>query len=353
MRRRVDPRKKAARKVAHRQSIENSEAKTPAATTQILEDSAISVLAVPDLPEGRLSAHDIELLAAARELADGHAGGVLVLALGGIGDFASHGVDRVTYLDDPVFTAYAPEARVDVVCALIEKTDPKHILFCESGDGGDIGRRVAARIGERPAAHVIKFSEEYSTGKVHRTGSDGRLEIIFAIPRVLLIAEGSFDSSSDIRHEARRLAPVEYAGTAKLKCDGMLPVDLADMALKDCAFVLGGGNGISDWPSFHELARVLKGAIGGSRVACDAGHLERDRQIGASGHNLSARCYVAFGISGAVQHLQGIEKCERVVSVNVDSLCPMVNRSDLAIIADAEDVVKALLQLKREYSGRP
>ena len=83
-------------------------------------------------------------------------------------------------------------------------------------------------------------------------------------------------------------------------------------------------------------------AEGGSRVVCDAGLLPRGRQVGASGSLVEPRCYLAFGIAGAPQHLQGIARCERVLAVNTDLHADMVKRADLAIIADAQEVMPAL-----------
>ncbi len=95
------------------------------------------------------------------------------------------------------------------------------------------------------------------------------------------------------------------------------------------------------------MAAALKATEGGSRVVCDAGLLPRDRQVGASGTLVEPRCYLAFGIAGAPQHLQGIERCERVVAVNTDLHADMVKRSDLAIIQDAQAVMPALVRRAR------
>jgi len=106
---------------------------------------------------------------------------------------------------------------------------------------------------------------------------------------------------------------------------------------------------VSDWQIFHEVAAALGAAEGGSRVVCDAGLLPRDRQVGASGSLVEPRCYLAFGIAGAPQHLQGIVRCERVLAVNTDLHAEMVKRADLAVIADAQAVMPALAKLVKDY----
>ena len=88
---------------------------------------------------------------------------------------------------------------------------------------------------------------------------------------------------------------------------------------------------------------TLGAAVGASRVAVDDGRFSRDKQIGATGKTVSARGYIAVGISGAVQHLQGIKDCQHVIAVNRDAGAPIVGRADLSVIGDAEEVMQALL----------
>ena len=80
------------------------------------------------------------------------------------------------------------------------------------------------------------------------------------------------------------------------------------------------------------------------------GSLSRDRQVGASGTSVEARCYFAFGISGAPQHLQGITRCENVIAINTDPHAPMMKRADLAIVADAQAVMPALARLLKHLA---
>jgi electron transfer flavoprotein alpha subunit len=127
-----------------------------------------------------------------------------------------------------------------------------------------------------------------------------------------------------------------------------LAVDPDQLTLAEADFIVSAGNGITDWASFAELAATLGATRGGSRVVCDAGHLPRDRQIGASGTLVTARCYFALGIAGAPQHLQGITEVKHVIAVNTDLHAEMIKRADLAIVADAQAVMPALIRHARE-----
>ncbi len=121
-----------------------------------------------------------------------------------------------------------------------------------------------------------------------------------------------------------------------------MAVDAAALPLAEADFIVAAGNGVTDWPVFHRVVSALGATLGGSRVVCDAGHLPRHRQVGASGTLVEPRCYLAFGIAGASQHLQGIARCERVIAVNTDLHAAMIKRADLAIVADAQAVMPAL-----------
>jgi electron transfer flavoprotein alpha subunit len=127
-----------------------------------------------------------------------------------------------------------------------------------------------------------------------------------------------------------------------------LPTDPDAVPLAEADFILSAGNGVTDWDGFAELARVLGATRAGSRVVCDAGHLPRDRQVGASGSVVTARCYVALGIAGAPQHLQGLTEVKGVVAVNTDLHAEMIKRADLAIVADAQRVMPALIRHVKE-----
>ena len=91
--------------------------------------------------------------------------------------------------------------------------------------------------------------------------------------------------------------------------------------------------------------------MGASRVAVDDGKFARDQQIGATGKTVSATTYIAAGISGAVQHLQGIKDCRHVIAINRDAGAPIISRADLSIIGDTEGVMQALLALIAEVQA--
>ena len=144
--------------------------------------------------------------------------------------------------------------------------------------------------------------------------------MLAAVPFLMSVAENAFLPHDGLPHEAREIAAPAFSVRRRSSARATrLPVDPDQISLAETDFILSAGNGVTDWESFAELGQVLGATRAGSRVVCDEGHLPRDRQVGASGSLVTARCYLAFGISGAPQHLQGIAEVKHVVAVNTDA----------------------------------
>jgi electron transfer flavoprotein alpha subunit len=324
-------------------------ATSPALRTIVIENPVCLILAVPDLEDGRLSHHDRDLLGAARLLADAAGGAVVVLTpLPTTEDFGAAGADRLLSTGLP--PGYMPERKAAAVLAAIESLQPRHVLFCETATGGgDIGRRVAATLAECPAPRVIRVAPNETASR----GNGGRSEFLRNPPRLLFLAAEAAEPPAGARWEARPLSPLAtLGGSPAIEDLGIAATDPNAVPLPEADFIVSAGNGVSDWASFHDVAAALGAAEGGSRVVCDAGLLPRERQVGASGSLVEPRCYLAFGIAGAPQHLQGVARCERVLAVNTDLHAEMVKRADLAIIADAQAVMPALARLAKAQPAK-
>lgn len=311
-----------------------------APTVRIIAEPAYLVAVVPDAPGGRLTPHDRQLFGAARLLAD--AGGGAVLALAEADDLASAGADRVLAL--PV-TGYDPEVKALALQAILAGLDIRHALFPESSDGGDLARRLAALTGEE----LFAGAESLSPKAVTRAAQGRRVERRRAPPRLISLAADAVAAHGGAQHEAR---PVEFGfpdvEPGAILAAEFIPADPAKVSLAEAEFVVSAGNGVSDFNTFRALVAALNATPGASRVVCDAGLMPRAAQVGASGTVLEANCYFALGIAGAPQHLQGVARCEHVVAVNTDLHAAMIERAGLAVVADAQQVMPALLKLLDE-----
>ena len=321
-------------------------AATPA--VRIIDEPAFLVLAVLDQPGGALSDHDRQVIAGARLLADAGGGAVVAVTVEGVSGLGEAGADRLMALPADVVETYAPERHAAAVLAAIGTLKPRHVLFAESADGGaDLARRVAAALGERLFAGVEALSPEQAT----RRARGGTVEMSRAPVRLISVALDALPPHEGPAHEARPVPTPSFTAEPRIVNARALAVDPDLIPLTEADFIISAGNGVTDWDGFAELARVLGATRGGSRVVCDAGFLPRDRQVGASGSLVRARCYLAYGIAGAPQHLQGITEVKHVVAINTDLHAEMIKRADLAIVADAQQVMPALIRHARARRG--
>lgn len=310
----------------------------------VIEQPAFYIAVVPDMVGGRLSAHDKDLLGLAHKLA-GRDGAVVAVIFGEHKEnaFDCNGVDRLLQFADDAFDGYAPEARVLALGALERQLSPRHWLLPDSrSGGGELGRRLAAKLGERPATRVWQVAEGMASG---RAGA-GREDLVQAAPRLILAAVECAEPVSETRHEVRPLALSEalVSHLPRIQDLGAVAVDPAQIPMAEAEFILSGGNGVKDWALFHQTAAALGATEGASRVAVDDGFMGRERQVGASGIWVTARVYVAVGISGAIQHLQGIGACDKVVAINLDPTCDMIKRADLSVIGESAAILQALIE---------
>lgn len=306
---------------------------------RVLDDADAVILVCLHAKSGELSTLDREVAYVARALAElrGRTEVALVL-FGELSDdsiLAESGIDQVMVVANA--DHYAPEDKVAAVSAEYRRLSPAHVLFAESQHGdSDLARRFAVRAGLGIATDVFEVSEQ----GVRRGCGNGRFQAEAGLPAVLVLQSGTtgaldleFTTQANAQQRALDSQPDEHRFS--------LPSQ--DIPLVEADFVISAGNGVTNMDTFHALAEALGATVGGSRVVVDDGKLPRERQVGATGQIVRAQVYLAIGISGAVQHLQGIKECSTVIAVNHDPSCDMVKRADLSIIADAQSWMESML----------
>lgn len=301
-------------------------------------------MAIAHTSRGRLDAHAREAFAAAAILA-APATGVIGVILGELNDDAGElAADRIAVVQDFDAGRFQPARELAVIEALIAKYEPEHIFFPDNALGdGDLGRRLIASQNFDAATHGVEIDHNHVA--VAWSGGSARAEM--PLPRVILLEAGAVDPVLPFVGAGEPVPVSEMLGvpvTKEFTRDlGIETMQAADIALEEADFIVSGGNGVQNVATLKALAKALGAAVGASRVAVDDGRFQRDRQIGASGKTVSASAYIAVGISGAVQHLQGIKDCRHVIAFNRDAGAPIAKRADLTVIGDAEDVMQALI----------
>ncbi|MFM9437376.1 electron transfer flavoprotein alpha subunit [Janthinobacterium sp. CG_23.3] len=303
-----------------------------------------AILVLLHSERGGLDEHARQTIAAATLLADADTA-VVVAVLGGCAEpLGALGADVGVQLPQLGGAGYLVEARLAQALALVEQYRPRHILLPERDADADLGRRLAARSGASIATDVVELTRETACRIV-----PGARFARCALPRIILLARHAADARLPyVGRGEDAAAPVAEAALERgLRDLGLEGSDPDQVALEEADFILSGGNGMRDMAGFAALAQALGAATGASRVAVDDGRFARARQIGATGKTVQASVYMALGISGAVQHLQGIKDCRHVIAVNLDQSAPIVKRANLTLVEDSGALMQALLQLVR------
>ena len=271
---------------------------------------------------------------------------VVVAVLGACGDDAAAlGADKLLVLESFDPSAYQPSACVQWLQGLQATLAPAQWLLADSGADGQLGRRFAIAAGLGLGCGIAELAADGM-----RFPANVQQDWLCPHTPVMLLAKGVASTKLPfvglgLRAAAPALPTVPEAGIEDL---GMKAGDPQTLALEEADFILAAGNGVTDLPLFHALALEVGAAVGASRVAVDDGRFARAQQIGATGKTVSASGYLALGISGAVQHLQGIKDCRHVIAVNLDASAPIARRADLTVVEDSAALMQALLGLVRK-----
>lgn len=318
--------------------------------------ACLLVVAHPDM--GGIDEHARETIAAAALLARADEAVVVVVPCADPSlqlDAAALGIDRLELL--PVTDATTADALAAAVSQRWRALQPRLVLVPDRGGDADLGRRVAVAQGMSVAASVIEIAE--GRARVRDHGGVGRA------PGDATAKLADLDMLMVARQVARTELPFLGLGeqmvleapatrlVAGMRDLGRVAGKAQQVALEEADFILAAGNGVTDVALFRELAQALGAAIGASRVAVDDGRFPRSQQIGATGRTVQARGYLAMGISGAVQHLQGIRECRHVMAVNTDPAAPIAQRSELTVAEDVQNLMRALLTLVHSSPNSP
>ncbi len=225
------------------------------------------------------------------------------------------------------------------------------VVIPASPDGRDLAPRLAALTG-RP---LIAGALSVQGGQIVVARQGGLLEehVQFDGPIIVTLqphVRGAL-AESELAPTTTTLAVSDTSGTRSndARLIEVFPPDPATMDLAEASRLVGGGAGLMSGDAaarFAQLGAVavaLGASMGATRVVTDAGWVSHDRQIGTTGVVVAPQVYVAFAISGAVQHTAGLGHPEHIISVNTDPHCPMMAMADLAVVADATATLDALV----------
>lgn len=234
--------------------------------------------------------------------------------------------------------------------------DWRVVALPASPDGRDLAPRLAHRLGRRLLAGATAISADRAA--LARNGGLSLLDITIDEPVVATLQPGIrgvvISPESTAVPVTNSIDAIDAGASmpAEPELVGVVAPDVTTMDLREAIRVVAGGAGLDSSNRFDQLAdlaRSLGAAMGATRVITDRGWVGHERQIGTTGVVVDPQLYLAFGISGAVQHTAGLGAPDHIVSVNIDPYCPMMEMADLAVVSDANAVVD---ELQRLLAGR-
>jgi len=313
--------------------------------------------------KGQVSASAFELLNIGRKLAD-QLGQPLTAVLFGSGvkdaaaQLTAHGADRAIVADDPALGEFVDDLYADLLAGWLKKDQPEVLL----GSAGFYGKALFPRVAAMLDAGIVADAASVAVkdGKIVVTkatyGGKGFSDYTFGAARPMVItmrpksteeapAQGK---TGDI--ETRAIAGV----SAKAQVTESVATGAGQVNLNEADIIVSGGRGLKgpeNYKLVEELAAALGAAAGASRAIVDAGWVPYEKQVGQTGKTVNPKLYIACGISGAIQHLVGMQSSRVIVAINKDPDAPIFKVATYGIVGDVFEYLPAITKVVRERLG--
>ena len=314
---------------------------------------------------GQLEGVSLELLARARQLADESGAELTGVLLGrDVGALAeeaiARGADQVLLADDPSLEAYRTEPYTRVVAGLVAERKPDIFFLGATPDGRDLAGRLAVRLRTGLTADCTDLALEEGTGLLlgEVTGFGGGILATIKCekhrPQMATVRPGVFAAGEPDPSRKGRIQRVEVElAPEDMRVEVEERVTATGADITRAKVVVAGGRGTrGDFSLLEELAALLGGELGATRVAVDEGWVGRDRQIGQTGFVTRPQLAILCGISGAMQFTVGIEKAETVVAINSDREAEVFEHADFGVADDLFQVLPPLIEEIRQAQAK-
>ena len=291
-------------------------------------------------------------------------------------ELAAYGADRVILVDDPELKEYRTEPYAHALSSVIEKYKPEIFLVGATAIGRDLGPRVSARIhtgltadctqldiGDFPMNPIPGKEQLHNQLLMTRPAFGGNTIATIACPefrpQMATVRPGVMQKAPKVEGAKAVVEEFNPGFTPDVKYVEILEVvksvvDTVD--IMDTKILVSGGRGVGNPENFKlldDLAEVLGATVSCSRAVVDAGWKPKDLQVGQTGKTVRPNVYFAIGISGAIQHLAGMEESDLIVAINKDETAPIFDVADYGIVGDLNKIVPALTEkLKAELANK-
>ncbi|WP_418630762.1 electron transfer flavoprotein subunit alpha/FixB family protein [Waltera sp.] len=280
---------------------------------------------------------------------------------------AEYGADKVILVDDPELETYRTEPYAHALASVIEKYKPEIVLVGATAIGRDLGPTVSARvrtgltadctvleIGDFPLVAIPGQEQKHNQLLMTRPAFGGNTIATIACPdnrpQMATVRPGVMQKIAPIAGAKAVIEEYNPGFTPNNKYVTIKEVVKAvsdTVDIMDAKILVSGGRGVGSAENFKildDLAEVLGGTVSCSRAVVDNGWKPKDLQVGQTGKTVRPQIYFAIGISGAIQHVAGMEESDLIVAINKDETAPIFDVADYGIVGDLNKVVPALTE---------
>jgi len=315
----------------------------------------MSILVYIEQAEGAIKKTSLEAVSYARALADREGTDVTALALGTIessqlSKVGSAGADSVLHVNNEKLNAGVIQAHANAVAQAFQKVNAKTLVLAKSSLGDAVAARLAIKLNAGLVSNVTDLPDTTSGYKVKRsiyTGKAFAETIITTENKILAVRKNAVDLKTDGSEAKVENFDVELSDadfSAKITSTDQAT---GDILLPEADIVVSGGRGLKgpeNWNLIEDLAKELGAATGCSKPVSDIGWRPHHEHVGQTGVKVAPTLYVAVGISGAIQHLAGVNSSKYIVVINKDAEAPFFKAADYGIVGDAFEILPKLTE---------
>lgn len=302
-----------------------------------------------------------ELIGKAKELAADLGTEVTAVVMGSgvkalADELAAFGADKVIVVDDPVLKEYTTEPYTHAMYSVIEKYKPEIVLYGATAIGRDLAPRVSARVKTGLTADCTKLEVDAESKNLRMTRPAFGGNIMATIicpehrPQMATVRPGvmqKIEKIADAKANVEEFNPGFEKNSKYVEVTEVIKKISNKLDIMDAKILVSGGRGVGSKENFkilEELAAAIGGEVSSSRACVDAGWTEKEQQVGQTGKTVRPNVYFAIGISGAIQHLAGMEESDIIIAINKDETAPIFDVADYGIVGDLNKIVPLLTE---------
>ena len=322
------------------------------------------ILIYGEVADGKLAASASELLGAGRKLADTLVQELSAVLIGGsvsglAQEAISLGADKVYVVEDALLADYQTDSYLAVVEKVAGEAQPEIILMGQTSTGRDLAPRLAFRLDTAVTTDCIALDIDPDSKRLLQTKPvyGGNAQAVYTTgsdPQIATVRSKAVDPAQADSSRTGEVVTIDAgldASSIRTKILDKVKEEVEGIKLEDALTIVAGGRGIGDADGFkqlEELAKVLKGAVGASRPACDAGWISDRSQVGLTGKMVTPDLYVAVGISGASQHLAGCSAAKTIIAINKDPEANIFREAQYGVVGDWKKILPAFTEKVKE-----